>query len=136
MNAPPLAAKVHVKGRKVPVPASAAGIARFTFNDLCAKPLGSLDYLAIAAQFHTVMIDEIPELSPANRNEAARFVSLIDALYEARVNLVASAAAEPEQLYPEGDGSFEFRRTASRLHEMRSADYLGMEKAAAPASSS
>lgn len=129
LNAAPRPSEVVVKGRRVPVPASAAGIARFTFDDLCAKPLGSLDYLAIAAEYHTIMIDEIPTLSRANKNEAARFVSLIDALYEGRVNLVASAAAEPEQLYPEGDGSFEFQRTASRLHEMRSTDYLAKEKA-------
>ena len=129
LNAAPRPCEVAVKGRLVPVPASAAGVARFTFDDLCAKPLGSLDYLAIAAEYHTIMIDNVPLLSPANKNEAARFVSLIDALYEGRVNLVASAAAEPEQLYPEGDGSFEFQRTASRLHEMRSSDYLAKEKA-------
>lgn len=129
LNAAPRPGEVMVKGRIVPVPAMAAGIARFSFEDLCAKPLGPLDYLAIAAEYHTLLIDDIPSLSPANRNEAARFVSLIDALYEGRVNLVASAEAEPEQLYPSGDGSFEFQRTASRLHEMRSADYLAQEKA-------
>ena len=110
------------------VPASAAGVARFTFDDLCLKPLGPGDYLAIAAQYHTILIDDVPKLSPENLSEAARFVSLIDALYEAKVNLVASAAAEPDALYPEGKGSFEFKRTASRLYEMRSADYLGEER--------
>jgi len=128
LNADPRPDEIIVKGRKVPVPASAAGIARFTFDDLCAKPLGPRDYLAIAAQYHTVMIDNVPKLSPENLSEAARFVSLIDALYEAKVNLVASAAAEPDQLYPEGKGSFEFKRTASRLYEMRSADYLAEER--------
>ena len=135
LNAAPRPCEVNVKGRQVPVPAAAAGVARFTFNDLCARPLGPRDYLSIAAQFHTVMIDNIPELSPDNRAEAARFVSLIDALYEARVNLVASAAAEPELLYPEGPGSFEFKRTASRLHEMRSAEYLALERSAPAAES-
>jgi len=135
LNAAARASEVAVKGRLVPVPAAAAGVARFSFDDLCAKPLGSLDYLAIAAEYHTVMIDNVPLLSPSNKNEAARFVSLIDALYEGRVNLVASAEAEPEQLYPSGDGSFEFQRTASRLHEMRSADYFAQEKAMAAAES-
>ena len=74
--------------------------------------------------FHTVLLEDIPVLSPAKRNEAARFVALIDTLYEAKVKLVASAAAEPEKLYPEGDGSFEFQRTVSRLHEMRSVEYM------------
>jgi cell division protein ZapE len=102
----------------------AAGVARFSFEELCARPLGAQDYLAVAAAFHTVLIDDIPRLRPENRNEAARFVALIDALYEARVKLVATAAAAPESLYQEGTGSFEFRRTASRLHEMGSADYM------------
>lgn len=128
LNAKPIERSLHVKGRDVEIPRSAAGIARFSFDDLCARPLGPRDYLAIAAEFHTVMIDDIPKLSPDNRAEATRFVSLIDALYEARANLVASADAEPEALYPEGKGSFEFQRTASRLHEMRSADYLAQEK--------
>ncbi|MEL7129264.1 MAG: AFG1/ZapE family ATPase, partial [Pseudomonadota bacterium] len=99
-----------------------------SFEDLCVNPLGPADYLAIATQYHTVFIDGIPTLGPDKRNEAARFVTLIDALYEGRVNLVASAAAEPEALYPQGDGSFEFQRTVSRLHEMRSAEYIGAER--------
>ena len=117
-----------VKGRKLQVSREAAGVAWFTFEELCARPLYSRDYLAIAANFHTVILSGIPLLGPENRNEAARFVALIDALYEARIKLVASAAAEPEALYPEGDGSFEFERTVSRLHEMRSTDYMAEEK--------
>ena len=128
LNAQPLSCEITIKGRRVPVPASAAGVARFTFNDLCALPLGPRDYLEIASRYHTIMIDNIPMLSPEKSDEAARFVSLIDALYEAKINLVASAAAEPDVLYPEGKGSFEFQRTASRLYEMRSADYLAEER--------
>lgn len=120
--------ELTVKGRKIPVSREAAGVARFTFDELCARPLGPSDYLMIAASFHTVMLENVPTLSPAKRNEAARFVSLIDALYEAKTKLVVSAEAEPEALYPEGDGAFEFQRTASRLHEMRSADYIAAER--------
>ena len=127
-GADPQHCTLTVKGRKLEVNREAAGVARFTFEELCARPLGSRDYLAIAAHFHTVILSGIPTLGPENRNEAARFVALIDALYEARVKLVASAAAEPEALYPEGDGAFEFERTVSRLHEMRSTDYLAEEK--------
>jgi len=117
-----------VKGRKLEVSCEAAGVARFTFQELCARPLYSRDYLTIAANFHTIILSGIPLLGPENRNEAARFVALIDALYEAKIKLVASAAAEPEALYPEGDGAFEFERTVSRLHEMRSTDYLAEER--------
>ena len=123
---------LHVKGRKLLVPKEAAGVARFTFEELCARPLGSRDYITIAANFHTVLIGGIPKLTPDKRNEAARFVALIDALYEARVKLVATAAAEPDDLYPSGDGSFEFQRTASRLHEMRSREYLALEHRVPP----
>ena len=106
----------------------AAGVAWFSFEELCARPLGARDYLTLAANFHTVLLEDIPELGPENRNEAARFVALIDALYEAKVKLVASAAAEPDSLYPTGDGSFEFERTASRLFEMRSTEYLAEDR--------
>ena len=123
---------LHVKGRKILVPKEAAGVARFTFSELCEKPLGARDYLAIAANFHTVLLGGVPTLPPDKRNEAARFVALIDALYEARVKLVATAAAEPDDLYPSGDGSFEFQRTASRLHEMRSEEYLALEHRVPP----
>jgi len=119
------AGTLAVKGRQIPVPREATGVARFDFDDLCAKPLGPGDYLALAVRFHTVLLDHVPRLSPDKRNEAKRFVTLIDALYEAKTKLVMSAEAEPGDLYPEGDGSFEFERTASRLMEMRGEAYLG-----------
>ena len=97
-----------------------------------ARPLGARDYLTIAANFHTVLLQGVPKLTSDKRNEAARFIALIDALYEARVKLVATAAAEPEDLYPKGDGSFEFERTASRLFEMRSREYLALEHRTPP----
>ena len=130
LTAPAIASPgaLHIAGRTLPVPAQAAGAARFTFADLCANPLGPADYLALAARYHTVFLDDIPALSPQNKNEAIRFITLIDALYEAKTNLVASAAAEPDDLYPSGDGSFEFQRTASRLHEMRSGEYIALER--------
>ncbi len=128
LGAEPQHCVLTVKGRKLEVAREAAGVARFTFEELCARPLGSIDYLTIAATFHTVILEGIPLLTPDRRNEAARFVSLIDALYEARVKLVASAAAEPDRLYPDGDGVFEFQRTASRLFEMRSASYMAEER--------
>ncbi len=116
--------ELEVKGRLVQVPRAAMGAARFQFDDLCAQPLGSLDYLRIAQVFHTIAIDDIPIMSAANRNEARRFINLIDTLYDNRISLVASAAAEPNELYVEGDGAQMFERTASRLIEMRSQDYL------------
>ncbi|MEM9571133.1 MAG: cell division protein ZapE [Pseudomonadota bacterium] len=124
LGAEPQSCMLTVKGRKVPVTREAAGVARFTFDELCAQPLWAEDYRAIAAMFHTVLLEDVPILSPSKRNEAARFVTLIDTLYEAKVKLIASASADPEQLYPEGDGSFEFQRTVSRLHEMRSIEYM------------
>lgn len=114
---------LHVFGRELVVKRSAGGAARFAFADLCETPLAGADYLAIAHAFHTVMIDHIPLLSPAKRNEARRFVLLIDTLYDEGIRLVCSAQALPDELYPEGDGAEAFRRTASRLNEMRSADY-------------
>ena len=124
LGANPQSCTLTVKGRKLPVEREAAGVARFTFHELCAQPLWAEDYRAIAATFHTVLLEDVPVLSPAKRNEAARFVTLIDTFYEAKVKLLVSAAAEPEQLYPSGDGSFEFQRTVSRLHEMRSTEYM------------
>lgn len=121
-NSDPL--EIEVKGRQFLIPHAAMGVARFTFAELCERPLGNNDFLALAHGFHTVMIDDIPVLRPAQRNEARRFVNLIDTLYDNRVGLVASAAAEPDQLYPQGDVSFLFERTASRLIEMRSEEYL------------
>ena len=111
-------------GRTLHVPKSLKGVAVFSFKRLCGEPRGAADYLAIARRFHTVIIVGIPVMGPDMRNEAARFVTLIDALYEHRVKLLAGADAEPEGLYSKGDGSFEFERTASRLEEMRSAEYL------------
>jgi cell division protein ZapE len=111
-------------GRTLHVPKSLKGVAVFSFKRLCGEARGAADYLAIAQRFHTVSIVGIPKMTKAMRNEAARFVTLIDALYEHRVKLLAAADAEPAALYPAGDGSFEFARTASRLEEMRSADYL------------
>lgn len=118
------ACTLTVQNRAVPVPREAAGVARFTFEELCARPLGAADYLALAARFHTLLVERVPVLTPEKRNEAKRFVTLIDALYEAKTKLVMSAAAEPDLLYNEGDGAFEFERTASRLMEMRTEEYL------------
>ena len=111
-------------GRTMHVPKSLKGVAVFSFRRLCGQPRGAADYLAIARRFHTVMIVGIPLMGPENRNEAARFVTLIDALYEHKVKLLAAADAAPEALYDKGDGAFEFQRTASRLIEMQSEDYL------------
>ena len=119
---------LEVQGRKLRLPGAAGGHLRERFVGLCGLALGAQDYLAVAQQFHTVFLDAVPRLGPHNRNEAARFVTLIDALYEAKTKLVILAAAEPDQLYPAGDGAFEFERTASRLQEMRSADYLALAR--------
>lgn len=127
LGAEPKPSTVVVKGRKIEIQNSAAGVARFAFDELCAKPLGPADYLEIAAQFHTILIDEIPVMSESNRNEAARFVTLIDALYESKVKLVATAETLPEKIYTKGDGAFEFQRTSSRLQEMSSREYLASE---------
>jgi len=120
--------ELEVKGRTIFVPLAARGVARFRFADLCEKPLGSLDYLHIARAFHTLLIDGIPVLNPGRRNEARRFINLIDTLYDHRVGLVASADAEPTALYPSGDGADLFQRTASRLMEMRSEAYLASRR--------
>ncbi len=111
-------------GRTLHVPKSLKGVAVFSFKRLCGQPRGAADYLAIAQRFHTVIIVGIPVMTREMRNEASRFVTLIDALYEHGVKLLASADADPPNLYPSGDGSFEFQRTVSRLEEMRSAEYL------------
>ncbi|HEX6604037.1 MAG TPA: cell division protein ZapE [Sphingomicrobium sp.] len=111
-------------GRALHVPKSLKGVAVFSFRRLCGEPRGAADYLAIARRYHTVIIVGIPVMGPEKRNEAARFVTLIDALYEHKVKLLAAADAEPAGLYPAGDGRFEFQRTVSRLEEMRSAEYL------------
>lgn len=114
-----------VNGRTVELPRFANGIGRASFWELCARPLGPADYLAIAGAVRVLILEDVPHLSSGNYNEAKRFVILIDALYEAKVRLICSAADEPERLYIEGAGSFEFERTASRLREMQSADWGG-----------
>ena len=115
---------LRANGRALRVPAACGGIARFGFDELCARPLGAADYLAIAARFHTVVLAGAPRLAPEKRNEARRFATLVDILYDHDAKLVASADAEPDMLYPAGTGAFEFRRAASRLMEMRTAAYL------------
>ncbi|XBQ17094.1 MAG: cell division protein ZapE [Oceanicaulis sp.] len=113
-------AQIAVRGRTVPVRAEAGEVGRFAFADLCARPLGPADYHAIAQRYPTVMIDHVPALTPDKRDQAKRFATLVDELYEAKTRLVLSAAAEPHALYTEGEYAFEFERTASRLVEMRS----------------
>jgi cell division protein ZapE len=113
-----------VLGRKLVVPQAAKHVARFGFDDLCVKPLAAPDYLAIAQAFDSVLIDHIPALAPEMRNEARRFTVLIDTLYDEGVKVICSAAAPPDALFPAGDGAEAFRRTASRLTEMQSSDYL------------
>ncbi len=114
---------LEVNKREVVLPAYRDGVARASFDDLCSKPLGPGDYLAVAQSVRVLILADIPELSVARANEAKRFVTLIDALYEANVRLICSAAAEPDLLYPSGTGAFEFVRTASRLQEMRGEDW-------------
>ena len=113
-----------VNGRALPVPRAARNVAWFGFADLCARPLGAADYLAIAEHYAAILVEGVPHLSRDRRDEARRFNLLIDTLYEARSLFVASAEVEPADIYPEGDSSFEFARTVSRLYEMRSAEYI------------
>jgi cell division protein ZapE len=113
-------------GRTLHVPKSLKGVAVFSFKRLCGEARGAPDYIAIARHFHTVIVVGIPVLGPEMRNEAARFKTLIDALYEHKVKLLAGAEVEPAALYPAGDGAFEFERTVSRLMEMQSAEYLAL----------
>ena len=121
-------AQIRVKGRDVAVPQEAAGVARFRFEDLCAQPLGASDFMALANTFHTIILDAIPVMGEGNRNEAKRFIILVDTLYDAHVKLVASAQAQAQDLYTatEGREAFEFDRTVSRLIEMRSSEYLAL----------
>ncbi len=114
---------LSVKTRRIEIPAFSNGVARARFYDLCGQPLGPADYLALAETVRVLILEDIPRLSSENYNQARRFVTLVDALYEARVRLIATAADEPEKLYIEGAGSFEFERTASRLREMQAADW-------------
>jgi cell division protein ZapE len=123
-DAPGASETLIVQARPLTVPRAAHNVAWFGFAELCARPLAAADYLAIAERFAAVIIDGIPRLEPGRRNEAQRFHILIDALYEARTLLIASAAVPPEEIYVAGDGAWEFRRTVSRLHEMQSEDYI------------
>jgi cell division protein ZapE len=120
----PRAEAVEVGTRRLAVPKAAAGIAWFDFADLCERALGAADYLALTERYHTLILDGVPLLTPDRRNEARRFMTLVDALYERRVMLFVAAEAPPERLYASGDGAFEFQRTVSRLMEMQSSAYL------------
>jgi cell division protein ZapE len=139
-GAPGAPSELSVKGRHVAIPCAAGTAARFTFADLCQKPLGARDYLAIAGRFDTLFVEHVPALDEAHRNEVKRFILLIDTLYDYKTRLVMSAAAEPDRLYTatRGQEAFEFARTASRLNEMRSRDWLeawsGRRGATRPAS--
>jgi cell division protein ZapE len=127
------AQELALKGRTIYVPRAAMGVARFSFHDLCEQPLAAADYLRIAHEYHTIILDDIPVMTFDNRNAAKRFIILIDTLYDMNVKLIASAAAEPDALYraDEGYEAQEFRRTASRLIEMRSEEYLARPHGAA-----
>jgi cell division protein ZapE len=119
---------ISIKGRILHVPCSADGVARFSFAELCEKPLAASDYLRLARDYHTIIVDRIPVMDYAERNAAKRFIALIDTLYDNAVKLMASAAAEPQSLYvaTDGDEANEFKRTASRLIEMSSESYLAL----------
>lgn len=123
-------ARLKVLGRDVVIERTDGGLARATFAELCGAALGPQDYLAIAERFHTLFLEGVPVLGPANHQEARRFVTLVDALYEAGTRLVTLAEAAPEALYARGVGAFEFERTVSRLHEMSGADWLARERSA------
>ncbi|MGY4474997.1 cell division protein ZapE [Bradyrhizobium sp. USDA 3364] len=127
-NAPCKARLIPIKGRILNVPCSAHGVARFSFMDICEKPLAASDYLRLAHDYHTILIDHIPVMDYAERNAAKRFISLIDTLYDNAVKLMASAAADPVSLYLAEDGveAMEFKRTSSRLIEMSSESYLAL----------
>jgi len=118
--------RLTLLGRSLEVPQAARGVARFDFEALCGKPLGPADYLAVATQFHTLLLEGIPRLGPENFDKARRFITLVDTLYEHRVKLLASAEAIPDQLYERGDNAAMFARTASRLNEMQSQDWLAL----------
>ncbi|MFM9890216.1 MAG: cell division protein ZapE [Rickettsiales bacterium] len=125
-NAPSEPLWLEVQGRILRIDKHARGVAWLTFNELCARPLGANDYLSLAKVCHTLLLQGIPLMTPESRNEAKRFVTLIDTLYDQHVKLIATAEAPPDALYPTGDGSFEFHRTVSRLIEMQSEAYLAM----------
>lgn len=123
-GAPAQGTHLLVQGRRVEIECGARGVAWVNFWDLCGKPFGAADYIAIATHYHTVLIDDVPVMNDARRNEAKRFMTLIDALYEHKVSAVIAADGPPERLYPEGTHAFEFERTVSRLMEMQSEEYL------------
>jgi cell division protein ZapE len=127
-NAPRKPRDISIKGRILHVPCSASGVARFSFADICEKPLAASDYLRLARDYHTIMIDRIPAMDYSERNAAKRFINLIDTLYDNRVKLMASAGADPLSLYvaTEGNEASEFKRTSSRLIEMSSEPYLAL----------
>jgi cell division protein ZapE len=127
-NAPPARDTVTVLGREIEVPRAAKNVAWFRFDELCARPLGPNDYLALIARYHTFIVEGIPRLDAEHRNEAKRFNIFVDALYDAHGNIVCSAEAPPQDLYAEGDGAFEFQRTVSRLIEMQSDDYIAARR--------
>jgi cell division protein ZapE len=130
-NAPVASETLVVLGRELVAPRVAGDVAWFRFEELCSRPLSAADYLAIAERYAAVIVEGIPRLDPRRRNEAQRFHILIDTLYEARTLLIASAAVPPDEIYTEGDGSWEFQRTASRLHEMQSEHYVANAMVAA-----
>lgn len=129
--------QITVKGRQIVVPMEAGGIARFSFDELCARPLAASDYHILAHRYHTIFVENVPVMAEDRRNEAKRFINLIDMLYDAGTRLIMSAAAAPENLYVSHRGSegFEFARTASRLFEMQSADYLSASRVSHEATS-
>lgn len=123
--------EIAVGARRLAVPRQARGVAYFEFADLCARALGAADYLALTERYHTLVLAGVPRLTPDRRNEARRFMTLVDALYERRRNLVIGAEVPASELYPKGDGAFEFQRTVSRLMEMQSKDYVDSAQARA-----
>lgn len=116
--------EIEIGSRLLIVPKAAHGVAWYGFAALCEQPLGAADYLALADRYHTLIVQDVPKLTHDKHNEARRFMTLVDALYECRVNLILSADAEPHDLYHAGEGAFEFERTASRLMEMQSQGYI------------
>jgi cell division protein ZapE len=126
-GAPGRAERLSVQGRTLRVPLAAGGVCRWDFEALCGQPLGPGDYLAIATHYEALVLDGVPRLGPENYDRARRFITLVDALYEHRVKLVASAEAQPDQLYERGEGARAFERTASRLEEMQGDEWLGLQ---------
>ncbi|BDG74646.1 cell division protein ZapE [Roseomonas fluvialis] len=125
-GAPASTTTLTLLGRAVAVPQAARGVARFAFDEICGRPLGPADYLAVATHFHAIVLDGIPRLGPENFDKARRFITLVDTLYEHRVKLVASAEDVPDRLYERGENAAMFERTASRLVEMQSQAYLAL----------